>query len=83
MPDVTRCQTCGCPDLEWLPVSTVARRLQVSTWTVRRMLARGTLHGRKLSPRKWLIEHKSLDAWLRSADNRYDPYAEAHGRLSA
>ena len=83
MPHVTECPICNCPNLKWLAVTVVARYTLIPSRTLRYRLESRMLRGRKVGKFKWLIEHKSLDAWLRSVDNRYDPYVESNGRKSA
>ena len=66
------CSVCGCPNRPWLKVGTVAVALGLSGRHIRNLLASGTLHGRKLGARCWRIEHPSVDAYARRADNRAD-----------
>jgi len=51
---------------QYLTVDQVAEILQLNTQTVRRMLAAGTLPGKKLGAREWRIARAKLDAFMGS-----------------
>ena len=54
------CELCGCPQVKWLRVITVARQFGCSPRKIRRLLASGELEGLRLG-REWRVNHESLD----------------------
>lgn len=51
----------------WLTVADVARRLDVTEETVRRLLRRGELPGMRISRRSgWRVRAEDVDAFIRS-----------------
>jgi len=58
------CPICGCPQVRWLRISTVARHFGCSAKKVRRLLKEGALEGVRLG-REWRVDHNSLDRLVR------------------
>lgn len=58
------CRLCGCPDVKWLRVSTVARQFRCSPKKVRRLIKSGDLEGVQLG-REWRVDHASVDRLVR------------------
>ena len=54
------CPICGCPDVRWVRVSTVAQQFGCSEKKVRRMIKKGELEGVQFG-REWRVDHRSLD----------------------
>src|SRR5215470_11397331 len=54
---------------ELLTVKDVATRLKVSTATVRRLLARGEIRGRKVGGRQWRIAPETLTRYIEGEPN--------------
>lgn len=57
------CEICGCPEVRWLRVSTVARQFAASPKRVRRMLKSGQIDG-VLFGGEWRVDHESLDDFI-------------------
>ena len=58
----------------WLTVEDVAKRLDVTEETVRRLLRRGDLPGMQISKRSgWRIRAEDVDAFIRSHFRRGEP----------
>jgi len=57
------CAVCGCPNVKWLRVSTVAKQFGCSARKVRRFLHSGCLEG-VLFGRDWRVDHASLDRFV-------------------
>jgi excisionase family DNA binding protein len=54
-------------DLDLMTVEEAARQLQVSPKTVRGWLVQGRLHGFKLTPKVWRIQHEDFQAFVSAA----------------
>lgn len=71
------CKICGCPEVRWLRVSTVATELKCSPKCVRRLIKRGAIDAVRVG-RQWRVDHKSLDDYVRRGSVRFwVPDAEA------
>ena len=59
---------------QWLTVEDVARRLDVTDETVRRLLRRGDLPGMQISKRSgWRVRAVDVDAFIRSRYRTFAP----------
>jgi excisionase family DNA binding protein len=65
-----QCPICGCPDLRWLRVGTVARRFGVTPKVVRRLLKKGEIEAVRFGG-EWRIDHESLDDYVRKDSIRF------------
>lgn len=52
---------------ELLTPAQVAKELQVTVVTVRRWIASGSLHARKIGPRRWMVRRVDLDEFTSGA----------------
>ncbi len=66
------CEICGCPNVKWLRVSTVARHFACSTKKVRRLIKSGCLLGVRLG-REWRVDHASVDRLVQECSLVGDP----------
>ena len=66
------CGTCGCPDVRWLRVKTVAKVLRCCERTVCRMLKRGELGGLRVQ-RQWRVDHQGLHRLIEAHSVDYTP----------
>ena len=66
------CEVCGCPDVRWLRLKTVAKVLRCSARTLRRMLNAGALAGVKVQ-RQWRVDHDSLHKLIEAHSVAYKP----------
>jgi excisionase family DNA binding protein len=57
------CKICGCPEVRWLRVGTVAEQFKCSRKLVRRLLKAGQIEG-VLFGGEWRIDHQSLDDYV-------------------
>jgi excisionase family DNA binding protein len=64
------CKICGCPDVRWLRVGTVAGQFKCSAKKVRRLIKRGDIDGVLLGG-EWRIDHQSLDELVRRDSVRF------------
>ncbi len=64
------CRICGCPDVKWLLVSTVAGHLECNPKSVRRMIKRGEIDAVRIG-RHWRVDHDSLDDYVRGDSVRF------------
>jgi len=72
------CPICGCPEVRWLRVSTVARQFGCDPKRVRRLIKRGDIDGVRFG-RQWRVDHESLDEYVRRDSVRFSVPQEATG----
>jgi len=65
-----QCKICGCPDLRWLRVGTVARSFKVTPKVVRRLIKKGEIEGVRFGG-EWRVDHQSLDDYVRKDSVRF------------
>ena len=70
------CQVCGCPEVRWLLVSTVAEHFKCSRKAVYRLLYAGAVDGVRIGA-GWRVDHQSLDAFVRKEAVLFPPPADA------
>ena len=66
------CKICGCPEVRWLRVGTVADQFECSRKLVRRLLKSGEIDG-VLFGGEWRIDHASLDGFVQRDSVRFSP----------
>ena len=64
------CKICGCPEVRWLRVSTVAQQFKCSPKRVRRLIKRGQIDGVRFGAH-WRVDHQSLDEYVRKDSVRF------------
>jgi len=64
------CQICGCPEVRWLRVSTVAEQFKCSSKVVRRLVRTGAVEGVRFGG-DWRVDHQSLDDYVRRESVRF------------
>ncbi len=64
------CKICGCPEVRWLRVSTVAAQFKCDPKRVRRMIKRGDIDGVRFGG-QWRVDHRSLDEYVRRDSVRF------------
>jgi excisionase family DNA binding protein len=64
------CSVCGCPELKWLRVGTVARQFKCTPKLVRRLVKKGEIEGVRFGG-IWRIDHRSLDEYVRKDSVRF------------
>jgi len=64
------CEVCGCPEVRWLRVTTVAEQFKCNTKLVRRLMREGKLDGLRFGF-GWRVDHQSLDEYVRKVSVRF------------
>ncbi len=64
------CRICGCPEVRWLTVATVARQFKCSRKLVRRLIKTGEIEGVMFGG-IWRVDHASLDDYVRKDSVRF------------
>ncbi len=65
-----RCKVCGCPELRWLRVGTVAQQFGCTPKVLRRLIKKGEIDGVRIGG-EWRIDHQSLDDYVRKDSVRF------------
>jgi len=66
--------------LRVLSTGDVAKRMGVTTATIRRFAIAGQLKGRKLGERSWVFDEEDVDRFIRRYDGDIDPAAGGRPR---
>lgn len=64
------CKVCGCPEVKWLRVSTVARQFKCTPKLVRRLIKQGQIEAVRFGG-EWRVDHRSLDDYVRKDSVRF------------